>query len=213
MKIKDIYKTYGVPPNLQEHMFRVTKIALFICDNWSGNVKLDRNKVKKSALLHDMGNIVKFDFKNSELFGLKAGKVNRWKKKRKEIISKYGTDDHLVTKKILLELGIDKNIITIILSKSFGNSIDISKSNDWTLKTLLYSDLRALPTKIGTLKARFKDIVDRMPKYSNRPDIDDLFNACREIENSIQQNVNIDLGSITEKTIEKENENLTDSEI
>lgn len=60
MTIKEIYKMFRVPPNLQEHMIRVAKVARFIFDHWVGP-KLDWQKLEKICLLHDLGNVVKFD--------------------------------------------------------------------------------------------------------------------------------------------------------
>ena len=69
MKIKDIYSKYNIPPNLQLHMFRVAAFADILCDNHK-KVDFDKEIIIKSCLLHDLGNIIKFDFDNfPELLG------------------------------------------------------------------------------------------------------------------------------------------------
>lgn len=56
--ISEIYDDYRIVINLQEHQRRVAAVARIIADNFSG--ELDRTGVVEAALLHDMGNILKF---------------------------------------------------------------------------------------------------------------------------------------------------------
>jgi len=213
MKISEIYKKYNIPPNLIDHMFTVARVALFISDHWVGS-KLDRNRLLKIALLHDLGNIVKFDFdKHPEFLGKEIQNIAFWKGKQKEIIAKYGRDDHKATTEMLKQIGLSEEDIDIASSKSFGNSVATKESKNWTLKILLYSDLRVLPFGVGTLEERFQDMMSRMPQYNKRPDIEDLFQACREIEKQIQNNVNVSLATINAKSIKEKNENLLNIEI
>lgn len=117
MKISDIYKKYGIPPNLQEHMLRVYAIVSLTEKHWVGK-NIDWKQAKKVALLHDLGNIVKFDFdQHPEFLGDEQKNVERWKKVQKKIIDKYGSDDHKATEKMLEDIGMDKDNIKIILKK------------------------------------------------------------------------------------------------
>ena len=61
MTISDIYKKFATPPNLQQHLLTVTKVALYIAGNFK-NSEININNLKIAALLHDLANIVKFDF-------------------------------------------------------------------------------------------------------------------------------------------------------
>ena len=60
MNIAQIYEKLGTSPNLQQHMIRVTSVGLFILNNWNGE-KLNTDTMTTMLLLHDIGNIVKFD--------------------------------------------------------------------------------------------------------------------------------------------------------
>jgi len=60
MTIQQIYDHYDIMPSLQLHMLRVTAVAAMIVESF--NQPLDKNNIIKACLLHDMGNIVKFDF-------------------------------------------------------------------------------------------------------------------------------------------------------
>ncbi len=196
-----VYKEFGIPPNLQEHMARVYGIVCFLENHWKGD-QIDWNLVKKVALLHDMGNVVRFDFDNHpEFLGDEQKNIEHWKQIQKEVIAKYGTDDHEATKQMLQQIGIDQDSINIILEKSFGNVITTSTSDNWPLKILLYADLRTLPQGAGTLEERIQDIRGRMPKYVARPDFEDLVAAARNIETQIQQNTSVSVSEILNEVI------------
>lgn len=213
MTISDIYKRYYVSPNLQEHMLTVASVALCIADHWVGE-RLDRDRLGKTALVHDLANTVKFNLdKYPEFLGDEVVNISFWKSKQKELIGKYGQNDHVATEKMLKEIGFGGDDIKIVQEKSFGNSIVTEKSTGWILKILLYSDLRVLPIGIGTLEERFKDILERMPKYSSRPDINNLFSACREIEKQIQKNIDIPLRTINSRSIIIDKKSLLQVEV
>ena len=59
--INKIYTQFRIPPNLQQHMFRVASVAKIICNNWTGK-ELNQNDIVCVCLIHDLGNIVKYDF-------------------------------------------------------------------------------------------------------------------------------------------------------
>ncbi|MCL5004133.1 MAG: hypothetical protein M1352_02590 [Patescibacteria group bacterium] len=202
MKISEIYEEYGITPNLQDHMLRVCGIVEFFQKHWRGKEIIDWNFTKKMALLHDLGNTVKFDLdKHPEFLGEEESNVQHWKKVQGKIVKRYGSDDHEATKQMLLEIGVEDEMIKAILQKSFGSSIETKNSNNWPLKILYYADLRTLPFGIGTLEERINDVKDRMPKYSGRPDFENLVRACRKIEEQLQRNINIHVSEINDNTV------------
>lgn len=213
MKIVDIYKKFGIPPNLQEHMLRVYGIVCFVEEHWKGEEKIDWELAKTVALLHDMGNVVRFDFDNHpEFLGDEQKNVEHWKQVQKEVIAKYGTDDHEATRQMLQEVQVGDEAIEIILGKSFGNAVATKDSNNWPLKILLYADLRTLPQGIGTLEERIQDVRERMPKYVARPDFEDLVSASREIESQLQTNLSVPVSEITDISIKADINGISDYE-
>lgn len=201
MKIKKVYEKYAVPPNLQEHMIRVAKVASFICGHWSGE-KIDKEKIIATSLTHDLGNIVRFDFNNPKFNFVDNKDVEYWKNKQDEVIRKYGKVDDEVTVKILNEIGVNKDIIDTIKEKAFIYSKKIANSNHWELKILLYSDLRVLPNSIGSLSFRLKEVKERRKDLSKRSDFDQLCEAAQNIEKQIENNIDISVEEITEKNLE-----------
>ena len=213
MKVKDIYKQYSITPNLQEHMLRVTKVVLFIIDHWQGR-KIDKELIKKAALLHDLGNIVKFDLKRyPEYLGEELKRRDFWVEKQKEMIKKYGKDDHQACLKILREIGVDAKIIKIISDKSFKYSLKTKKSDNWELKILFYSDLRVGPKGILTMKQRFREVVPRLKMYRESDHFGDLIKACYQIEKQIQDNLDVDVSDITDKSIKRDDSELLNTEV
>lgn len=197
MTVLDIYTKLKNPPNLQEHMLRVTKVALFIYDHWNGT-PIDKDLLLRVTLLHDVGNIVKFNMqKYPHFLGDEIKRVDYWIDVQKEVKEKYGTDDHEVTGKMLSELKVNPIIIQTVLDMSYWNAPIIAKSDNWILKILLYSDLRVSPTGIIPIKERLDDVHSRLEKYKERMD---LYEEGLEIENQIQQNVSCKLSDITNET-------------
>jgi len=211
MKIKDIYKKFKIIPNLKDHMITVTKFGLVLEKHWKGE-ELDWNKLKIISLLHDLGNIVKFDLdKFPQFLGKESKRIDYWKKIQAQIIEKYGKDDHKATKKMLEEIKVDKFIINTILEKSFGNSIKIASSDNWYLKILSYCDARVMPQGIVTLNERIQDVKARMPKYSQRNDFPELILAVKNIEKQIQENVDIFVEEINNNSIKEIEEDLLET--
>ncbi len=57
--IIQIYSQYKIMPTLQQHQLRVAGVAKQICDSISEPI--DKEVVVDVCLVHDMGNIIKFD--------------------------------------------------------------------------------------------------------------------------------------------------------
>lgn len=212
MKVREIYKKFKVPPNLQEHHLRVAKVAMFICDHWQGS-KVDLSLIIKEALLHDIGNIVKFNIeKYPEFLGDESKRIDYWLKVQKEMIVKYGQDDKQATAHMLNEIGVDKKIIDLILAKGFLHSVETEKSGSWELKILLYADLRVGPFGVVSLIERLEEALNRYaPAEKNK--WQPQTKACFRIEKQIQANTNADLINLREDQLPKENEELLGLEI
>jgi len=211
MTISELYKKYYVSPNLKDHMFRVAGVASFIADHWTGS-EIDWNTLIKCALIHDIGNLVKFNFeRNLEFYGREKKNIKIWKERQKEMIAKYGSEDNEATHKILKEISFPENLNEIIYSKRFSNSIHTLESDNYLLKILHYSDLRVLPMGIDTLSERFAEAKSR--QYGQTDNIEDLCQVCFDIEKQIQANVNVPLSNINSKSVQIDEKKFLDFEV
>src|SRR3989344_5468981 len=198
MNIAQIYEKLGTSPNLQQHMIRVTSVGLFILNNWNGE-KLNTDTMTTMLLLHDIGNIVKFDLeKHPELLGDEVSRIEYWMKRQSEAIEKYGKDDHTATITMLAELGVSEEIKQKIHGMEYMDVENIKDHDDWYLKVALYDDLRVGPFGILTLQERLDDLHARSEKCGAHPEFIDF---SKELEKQVQENMSIGVDSISDETV------------
>jgi hypothetical protein len=159
MKIQDIYTHYQIPENLQLHMYRVTAVGLLVADLIGNSIKLDKKIITIALLLHDVGNIIKFNLGNSTI--LKSDEVEQLKKVKDAFISKYGDDEHLATIKIVNELNVPTKVVEIL--ENIGSSkVHVTiHSEDWYWKVCSYADFRVAPYGVVSVEERFDDVIQR----------------------------------------------------
>ena len=117
-------------------------------DYWTGQA-IDWEAATKAALLHDIGNVIKFDLDSfPELLGDELPRIEYWRGEQKRLIEKYGSDDHAATDKMLSELKVSEPIREAIQTKSFGNAKETAASNNWLVKILFYSEKQRHSTGI-----------------------------------------------------------------
>jgi hypothetical protein len=159
-----IYRRLDVPPNLKEHMIRVASVASIICDNWKGE-RINKDDVIAAALIHDVGNLVKFDFAgrtSNELLKKDPRDIGYWKRKQKALIKKYKTNDaQVVILAMMKEIGASKKIVRLLELCTPTNIKKILKSHNYEAMMLSYCDNRVGPFRIVSLKERFADLEKR----------------------------------------------------
>ncbi len=159
--ILNIYKKYKIMSNLQLHMLRVASVASMIFDNWTGEEVTDKEKLITAALLHDMGNIIKFRL-NYFPESLEPEGLDYWQDVQNEYFEKYGRDEHKATVSILRELSINEEIVTLVESMNFGLLCKHKeKTNPIELRILHYADLRVSPYGITSYEERMADVEKR----------------------------------------------------
>lgn len=201
MTIKAIYEKYKIPPNLAEHMLRVAKVALFICDHWRGP-KINRDLVIKGALLHDLGNIVKFKFAHLPSL-IPAEKEKYWKEVQKDMARRYGQDAHRATRAMASELGIKGRLLDVL---AVGWE---EVSEDWEKMIILYADSRIDPLGMVSLVERLEDIRKRYGEET----FGRIATAARERERKLQENLDVPVSKITEESIARSDQELLNTEI
>jgi HD domain len=221
MNILEIYKKYQIMPQLGEHQLRVASVADFICEHITLTPALsqrERENVVLACLLHDMGNILKFDLtKSHSLLNLEID-VEFWQRVKEEYKKKYGNDEHQAALKMAAELGAGARVFELIDCIGFNNGKANAETEDFGKKICAYSDMRVGPKGIISLEDRMADL---------RVRYDDKFhmmggseqkrfefeNGLRQIERQIFEHCNIKPEDITEAAIAERKERLKGFEI
>lgn len=209
MTIQDIYQTYRIIPSLQLHQYRVAGVARFVLEKSSLGID---HEVISACLLHDMGNIIKFNLSLFPSFFEPEG-VAHWQGVKDQFIKTYGADEHRATLTIAREvlnqcdsLSIDADrIIELIEAIGFSRAGENAQSSDWGAKIASYADMRVEPHGVTTLANRLREGNKRFGK--NKPHMHDtnlfqeMSNHLRTIENQLAKEFQFDPGEITERTV------------
>ena len=200
-KISEIYAEYKIMPILQEHMLRVAAVASLICDNFSE--PLPKNDIITACLLHDMGNILKSNFKffpeSLEPEGLKY-----WQKIKDDFIKKYGNSEHEATIQIMKELGVSLNAISLVDKIKFSLLCNHCDNDDMSIKTIVYSDARVDPYGVVSYDERMNEAKERYKNHKNNPGKKELKKlvACgKKIEKQIFAKCKIKPEDINDETV------------
>ncbi|MBD3280509.1 HD domain-containing protein [Candidatus Dojkabacteria bacterium] len=206
MNIEEIYKKYKIPPNLRLHQLRVAAVAKLIVENWIGEEEIDEDVIITACLLHDMGNIIKF---NLEIFPeyLEPEGYDYWKSIQNEFVEKYGNDEHKATFQIAEEIGVSEKVTEILESWGFSNGRETARSTSYEAKISRYADQRVDVDGAKSMQERHQKSRDRYRKRKNFKHLTDkdefevLAKSWKEIGKQIFENCKIDPEDITDEKI------------
>jgi hypothetical protein len=203
--ILEIYEQYKIMPNLALHQLRVASVVKMILENLENTIILDKNKIITAALLHDMGNIIKFKLEVFPEFVKPLG-LEYWQNIQNEYFAKYGYNEHKATSIIAKEIGVSEEIIKLL--EEFGDHGEFCnqalESDEFEKKIVNYADVRVGPYGILSYHERMSDVKRR---YANTKFLDTkesfetLFDCGREIENQIFANCKIKPEDINDEAI------------
>ncbi len=190
MKISEVYKKYNIPENLQEHMYKAAAVGFIVAGLLEKKIELDVDIIVTELLLHDMGNIIKFDFGPHIEFSKEE--TEKLKKVKADFIEKYGSEEHVATSKIAEELGVDIRVQELLEDSGSSKLMAAIDSTDWYAKICTYADLRVAPYGIVSVEERFADIIKR---YKGRD------HALSDLEKTEKKK---ELGLILEQQIQEQ---------
>lgn len=213
MTIQSFYEKCQVPSNLQRHMYMVAAVGAHIADHWDRPNELDRARIIKGLLLHDTGNIIKFDFSRPDILGeAERNDLEKWKRIQAEFTQQYGNED-VATHALARLSGADEKVLEILDAVGSSKLQKALETKDWNKKIACYSDFRIGPCGVLTVNERFDDIVAR---YRGRghvmSDIEETERKrqrCLLLENELQEHVSIDLQQLDKQKIEVTAQGLT----
>ena len=175
-KVTDVYKRYQITSSLQQHQLRVAAVAKMLCESLSQPV--DTETVTKACLIHDMGNIIKFDL-NHQPELLEPEGTTYWAKVQKEFIDKYGDDEHEATLQIARELGASQKVLDCIDAIGFSKINGNHFGGTVEQKICNYADMRVAPYGVVDIHER---LADGRKRYSYRKDYSLPDNERSEVE-------------------------------
>lgn len=185
MIILDIYSHYQIPPNLQRHQLEVAAVCQVILDGWRGT-KIDWELAILTALLHDMGNIIKF---KRPFLGELADRAEYWQKVQEAFIAKYGNDVDVATMEIAQELQLPRvvGILQEMELLTTGQKIEC-----WEARLVKFADMHVKPEGIVSFEERQQDLIDRYHHSGNKVWIQ----LIEENHRLISQETSIDVSTI-----------------
>ena len=195
-------------PELRRHQLRVAGVAEQICLKSSG---VDGVAVVTACLLHDMGNIIKFDLAHFPEFTEPLG-FEYWEGVKKMFIDKYGAEEHQATLKIAKEIGVSEKIITCMKSIGFSHtSENISFDISMERKICAYADQRVGPHGVVSTEERLSDGRKRYgsPKERDWGKYEDLCLNLSLLENQVLEKTGIGPVDISDKSISEYMEKLS----
>ena len=190
-------------PNLAMHQLRVAGVAMQICESLDTNI--DTNSVVKACLLHDMGNIIKFNLNHFPELNEPEGLVY-WQGIKNDYISKYGNDEHKASLEIAHELGISRYILSLIECVDPDSVEIINKEDNLEKKICIYSDNRVTPHGVVSTEERSLEAKERYKDHPHAFDEESrqFFNEnLNLIEKQIFSHSNIKPEDIDDSSVEK----------
>ena len=194
MNIAKAYKKYSTPKNLQEHMLRVAALSKIIVDNWNGPA-INKPAIITACVIHDIAKPVMFDLSKQAQFGMTQKEISDLYKLQEIIKTKFGTDEHSATVEMCKDLRAGKDVIKILENIEWEFIPRLLKNNNFEPLVGIYCDMRISPDGIHKMADRFENLSKREgPGYH---DFEQVTHDGNILEQTIQENVKIDLNSIT----------------
>lgn len=230
MKITEIYQQYKIMPQQAEHQFMVAAVAKLICQYFNSprppllkrggeDSTGDRKNIIAACLLHDMGNIVKFNFDPDTLANLpeklyKNVSIPYWEGVKREFLQRYGNGSHNVTRQIVAELNVSARVKELVDCVGFSQAADNLAGKDLSKKICAYSDMRVAPWGVSSLEERMADLRVRYKNHPEGATEREIFeNSLREIERQIFTQCGIKPSQITQAAVDKEVIGLREFEV
>lgn len=164
-------------------MKEVAAVTWYLAERYQKQ-QLDQDLAVTSALLHDLGNIVKF---KPPFMGELAANANHWQTVQAELKQRYGEDAKEATLNMVQELQVDQRISVVVQ----GVSDAVLNTTPIPPESLIVeaADLCVTPQGIVGYKARRQDLLDR---YAASHGVDWLPQADRFIF-QMSQETGVDL--------------------
>ena len=197
MTIGQIYSEFFIPLSLQKHMLRVAALAEILVNSWATELE-HKEEIIKTSLFHDIAKPMKFDLSKQAQFGMKPKDIEKLAKHQKHLEKKYGKNEHLATVAICKEIGLSQESLRLLNNLEWKYIPRLISEQDIDSLIPIYCDMRIGPSGILSLKQRLLELKNRVSEQDYETDIKNGF----ELEKIIQENIVININSITHSQIE-----------
>ena len=205
-----IYQAYALPKHLRDHMLKTAALVCWILDRWKGKDVLNKGRMIKACLLHDIGNIVKgSDEKFRRIFpdSFSEDAWQYWLNVRSHIGKRYGTTDIEATLNIANEINVGTDVIRLIQAKQFSNNAKTCNDSDFEAKICAYADQRISPEGVLSIRDRLSEAKRRQKGIStssvNQSNFEELKSCALKIEEQIFAYTQGKPEDITDASIER----------
>ncbi len=199
------------------HQLRVAAVAKQICE--SLNIEVDKDEIITASLLHDMGNIIKFNLPYAKIKFpefLEPEGLEYWEQIQSEFNQKYGKDEHEATLDIIGELGMSPYIYDLAKHVDGTFIENIALGEDFGRKICIYVDDRVTPFGVVSVKDRNLEAEKRYKETGrvfDKEKRDFFMKNMFDIEKQIFSHSNIKPEDITDLSVRDIVEELKNFEI
>jgi len=195
MNVTELYKECQIPPNLQRHMLEVAAVAQAICDNWKGET-IDKSLVIKVALLHDLGNLIKF---KRPFIGEIEKDAELWMEIQNKLREEFNDDVHQATMALARKAISDESILSEL--NLTGQTGSIEKFKTMEARIIQLADMCVSPVGIVGPQERIGDLIERYGDKVDQVDIDRHRENVQFISDRLNGSLNEIIISITPQAI------------
>lgn len=213
--ISQLFSRYQIPVNLEQHLIQVAALGQLICQNWAGS-PLNHDQIVSALLLHDIGNLVKFDLNQAWTKAILAESsaqnpdlpqsFKAWQNLQTQFRRRYSYNADEANFAIVKELKIDPAIINILRDHTFEDLAVLLASKNWAKMILFYCDLRFSSTGLVAVTERLQDLRARYqihdPRYTDPKIFARWLKNSLALENLLQQHTTLRLTQLTSSQLE-----------
>ncbi len=205
---EQIFERYRLPQLLQTHLWRTASLMELLLNHWHGP-ELDKELLIETMLLHDLGNLVKFDLTDTTpIMLLSETELPMYRALQAKWHQKYGKVVDAVTVSFIKELRLANGptMSQIILAHTDGTQATTVAQNDWSQKLCDYTDFRIAPHGLVTLQQRFDDLSKRYAAresgWKTPEKVAEKLSFFTTIETQLQAQIGRDLDQIVAADLE-----------
>jgi hypothetical protein len=189
-------------------MLRTAALASIILENWSGPL-VDSQAIINALLLHDIAKPMTFDLTKQAQFGMSAEDIEKLKQLQDFLTSHYGKNEHQATVRICSEVCHRPKVAELVNNLEWKYIPRLMAEKNLESLLPIYMDMRIGPKGILPLTTRVEELRQR----TSEEDYEANLTNGLALEKHIQENVGIDLNSVTSEQLTERFVQLRDQEL